>query len=529
MSDRVPEIHGYTILSRLGKGGMAQVYLASQVNLQRQVAVKVLHNANDKAFNNRFLREAHILASLNHPSIITIYDIDEVLDGRAYLAMEYLAGGDLTQFRGTMFDPDRALDIVRQIASGLAVVHDKGVIHRDLKPANILFREDGSPVIIDFGVAKEVNLDCELTHSGIAVGSPAYSSPEQAQCQPFDVRTDIYSLGVVLLEMLLGHNPFRGASYTESVMKHVQMPIPQLPSQLAGLQPLLDRMLAKEPRDRYADCHQLLRVLDEMEEDSDDTLVGPQHLVSNPRRRPLRLLLGAVLGLGLLAAASLGVNNWQQRMQIVDLLVLGEQRLLEGKLLAPAADNAEHFFRQVLLLDPDNLNAVEGLDKVLQARIDAALQLAQQRVSEDLLLTPEDDSAVYHFRQVLGLAPQHAGALEGLRGVAAHYLGMSEQAYGRGKFAEALTSIENGLEADPLHGELVQARVRHEQRVADAQRAAAAQRVAAAQRAAEAKRARQSEVAKPQAQPAGNSGAPTAVAAEQQSNPVKRLWSRLFD
>lgn len=521
MSDRVPEIHGYTILSRLGKGGMAQVYLATQVNLQRQVAIKVLHNANDKAFNSRFLREAHIVASLSHPAIITIYDIDEVLDGRAYLAMEYVAGGDLAGFRGKTFEPERALDIIRQLASGLAVVHDKGIIHRDIKPANILFREDGSPVITDFGVAKEVDLDCELTHSGVAVGSPAYSSPEQAQCQPLDMRTDIYSLGVVLLEMLLGHNPFRGSSYAESVMKHIQLPLPQLPKELAHWQPLLERMLAKEPRDRYPDCHQLLRALDELDEDGEDTYIGPQHLVAKPRRRPLRLLVGAVFGLGLLAAVALGAFHWQQRMEVIELLALGEQRLLEGKLLLPVEDNADHFFRQVLTRDPDNLRAIEGLDKVLQARIEASLQLAEQRLREDQLLLPEDDGAVFYFRQVLGWAPQHAAALDGLRRVAGRYQSMSEQAYVRGKYAAALTYIERGLEIDPMHPELAQARVHHEERVAEAQRLAA-QRAAQQARRNEAPRTR-ANTAEPRATP------PATAAAEQQSNPVKRLWSRLFD
>jgi serine/threonine-protein kinase PpkA len=525
MTDRVPDIHGYTILSRLGKGGMAQVYLATQENLQRQVAIKVLHNANDKAFNSRFLREAHIVASLHHPAIITIYDIDEVLDGRAYLAMEYVAGGDLSNFRGKTFEAERAADIICQLASGLAVVHDKGIIHRDIKPANILFREDGDPVITDFGVAKEVNLDCELTHSGIAVGSPAYSSPEQAQCQPLDLRTDIYSLGVVWLEMLLGHNPFRGSSYAESVMKHIQLPVPTLPAELKRWQPVLNRMLAKEPRDRYADCHQLLRALDELAEQEEDTYIGPQHVVAaaGPRRRPWGMLVGAVFSLGLLAAGAFGVWQWQQHMQVVELLTLGEQRLLEGKLLLPVEDNADHFFRQVLLREPDNAQAIDGLNKVLQARIATSLKLAEQRLEEDQLLVPEDDGAVFYFRQVLGWSPANQAALEGLQRVAGRYQAMSEQAYGRGNYEAALTYIERGLESDPNYEPLVQARVRHEQRVAEAQRLAA-------QRAAAKRKPRSSEkVVVEEKSMAASEITPPAVADEQRSNPVKRLWSRLFD
>ncbi|WP_443190308.1 serine/threonine-protein kinase, partial [Pseudomonas indica] len=264
MDVRLPEIPGYIVHSRLGTGGMAEVFLATQESLHRKVAVKVLLSANDEAFNKRFIREGHIVASLHHPSIITIHDIDKLADGRYYLAMEYVGGGDLSQRKGEIFHPKRALDIVRQIATGLAVVHEHGMIHRDVKPANILFRDDGSVVITDFGIAKALEMDSELTGIGIAIGSPAYSSPEQTQCLPLDARTDIYSLGVVLQEMLTGVNPFRGPSYTQTVMNHVQMEPPPLPIHLVAYQPLLDRMLAKRPDERFTSCRALLQALDEL-------------------------------------------------------------------------------------------------------------------------------------------------------------------------------------------------------------------------------------------------------------------------
>ncbi|MGY8828719.1 MAG: serine/threonine-protein kinase, partial [Pseudomonadales bacterium] len=163
MTEQLLEIPGYQVHGRLGKGGMAEVYLATQASLQRKVAIKVLLSADDQAFSQRFLKEGHIVASLHHPSIITIYDIDQLADGRHYLTMEFVPGGDLAQHKGEVFDLPRALRIVQQVASGLAVVHDKGLVHRDIKPANILFRSDGTAVITDFGVAKEVELDHDLT------------------------------------------------------------------------------------------------------------------------------------------------------------------------------------------------------------------------------------------------------------------------------------------------------------------------------------------------------------------------------
>ncbi|WP_236209920.1 serine/threonine-protein kinase, partial [Pseudomonas tohonis] len=276
MNDSLLEIPGYSVHGRLGKGGMAEVYLATQESLHRQVAIKVLQRLDDEAFAKRFVKEAHLVASLHHPSIITIHDIGQLADGRYYIAMEFVAGGDLAQHRGERFEPQRALDIVRQIAAALVVVHDKGMVHRDIKPANILFREDGTAVLSDFGIAKELELDSELTQYNVAVGSPAYSSPEQAQCQPLDARSDIYSLGVILLEMLTGTNPFRGSSYTQTVMNHVQQEPPRLHGALERYQFLLDRMLAKDPDERFADCRVLLASLAELNEgELDNTRLTP--------------------------------------------------------------------------------------------------------------------------------------------------------------------------------------------------------------------------------------------------------------
>jgi len=512
---RMLEIPGYRLHKRLGKGGMAEVYLATQLSLDREVAVKVLLRTEDAAFTERFIQEGHIVASLRHPAIITIHDIGQIADGRHYLAMEYLGGGDLAQHRGIVFSPSRALDIIRQLAGGLAVVHDGGLVHRDVKPANILFRDDGSVVLTDFGVAKAVELDNELTHFGIAVGSPAYSSPEQAQCQPLDARSDIYSLGVILAEMLTGTNPFRASSYPQTVLNHLQMPLPQLPPALAPYQPLLDRMLAKQPDERFGNCRELLAAIDtRTEPDMDQTRIAPAAFIEAPtRRRRRRRGIGrwAVIGAALIvtvAALAAGGYQWLQYSRINDYLTRAEARLDEGQLTAPAFDNADYYYRQALRLDSDNVEALDGIRRVLDARIAQALELAAQRLANDQLLQPAEDSAVHYYQQVLGWLPENEVARNGLVQVSERYVELAEAAYGRREFALALEYIQQGLEATPDYAPLLALHDAHAQRVAKARAPRPVKRTTAST----------------------SRAAPTNTQTSQApANPVKRLWNRIFN
>ncbi|QEY61980.1 protein kinase [Metapseudomonas lalkuanensis] len=511
MTDNLLDIPGYLVHGRLGKGGMAEVYLATQESLNRKVAVKVLDRLDDEAFIDRFFREARMLASLRHPSIVTIHDIDRLPDGRPYLAMEFLSGGDLGRYKGQVLEPLEALRIVRQIAGALAVVHDKGLVHRDIKPANILFRDDGTAVLTDFGIAKDLELDTELTQFNVAVGSPAYSSPEQAQCQPLDARSDIYSLGVILLELLTGENPYRGANYAETVLNHVQMDPPLLRRGLSDYQHVIDRMLAKDPDERFADCRVLLDSLTELSDlDLDFTRIAPVAQLDGARLKSkptsaapnrLRGLLWGLAGLMLLVVSTGGGYYVVLRMKIADLLELGEQRLVEGKLVEPAADNADFYFHEVLRLDNDNAQAGDGLQRVLAARVANILTLAEQRLAEDSLLQPDQDNAVFYFQQVLTLAPGNEQALAGLERVAQRFVEHSEAAYGRREFALALEYIDAGLQVAPTNPTLLELRAVHEQRVKKATRASTTRQ------------------ARPQQQ----------ARQQEESNPIKKFWNRLFN
>ncbi len=544
MNDSLLEIPGYLVHGRLGRGGMAEVYLATQESLHRQVAIKVLLTNDDEAFSKRFIKEGHIVASLHHPSIITIHDIDQLPDGRYYLAMEFVAGGDLAQHKGEVFEPQRALSIVRQIASGLAVVHDKGMVHRDIKPANILFRADGTAVITDFGIAKEVDLNSELTHFNVAVGSPAYSSPEQAQCEPLDARSDIYSLGVLLLEMLTGNNPYKGASYTQTVMNHVQLDVPELPDKLRQYQHLLNRMLAKDPQDRFADCHVLLASLAELnEQDLDHTRLAPVVQLKTkekpqrvaqlvPNKAPAekapkaqqgksKLWIAALALVLIIGGAGVGGYYYQQQQKITEFLTQGELSLNEGKLVDPPEHNADYFYRQVLLIDKNNDEALDGLQRVLQARIANSLNLAQKAASEDKLLQPEGNNAVFYYQQVLGWSPGNDQALTGLQAVADRFLDLSEVAYEKLQFDQALQLVKSGLEAQPDNEKLLKSLNDHDERVRKTQAAIAA-------RAAAKKKAASAAAVVPVRNTAPSS-ASAAPVEEKNPNVVKRLWNKLFN
>lgn len=256
--DPIPR--NYEIVRKLAHGEIATVYLARQRNSQQQIVLKVLHQVADSSTGrilDRFLREYELVARLDHPNVVRIHDFG-VADDHAYIAMEYCGGGSLKRRIGAGMDRYEAYRLMRDIAGALGVLHAAGILHRDLKPTNVLFRDDGSLALIDFGLAKQVALQAEVTGAGAIFGTPYYMSPEQGHGEAVDVRGDIYSLGVIFYEMLTGSKPFDGDTAMAVIVKHRQAPIPGLPMSLREFQPLIQRMLAKQPAERFPNVEELL-------------------------------------------------------------------------------------------------------------------------------------------------------------------------------------------------------------------------------------------------------------------------------
>ncbi|MEO8488823.1 serine/threonine-protein kinase [Pseudomonas sp.] len=270
-------IPGYDIDGEIGEGAMANVYLATQRSLERKVALKVMAAAlaADPSFCERFLREGKTLARLSHPHTVTIHDIGNVGE-LYYMAMEYLPNGTLKERIAAGLTPEQGLTYIRQIASALGYAHAQGLVHRDVKPANILFRADGTAVLSDFGIAKSLDDRTQFTQAGFAVGTPSYMSPEQARGQEIDGRADLYALGVVLYEILVGKLPYNGTDALSTALAHLTEPLPELPVHHGRYQDILRKLLAKDPAERFPDAAALLRALDQLPTESlEATLVRP--------------------------------------------------------------------------------------------------------------------------------------------------------------------------------------------------------------------------------------------------------------
>ena len=264
----------YQIIKTIGEGGMANVYLAYDTILDRDVAVKVLRGdlANDEKFVRRFQREALNASSLSHPNIVEVYDVGDD-NGQYFIVMEYIEGKnlkDLLKKRGKLTVPE-VVDIMSQIADGLSVAHDSYIIHRDIKPQNIMILENGLVKITDFGIAMAMNAT-QLTQTNSVMGSVHYLPPEQASGKGSTLKSDIYSMGILMYELLTGVLPYRGENAVEIALKHLKEPLPSIREELPDIPQSVENIIlksaAKNPKNRYNDAREMYEDLKTCLDDS---------------------------------------------------------------------------------------------------------------------------------------------------------------------------------------------------------------------------------------------------------------------
>jgi serine/threonine-protein kinase PpkA len=447
-------IPGYRIERELGRGGMSTVYLAVQESLDRHLALKVMSPSlgYDSAFKDRFLREGQIVAQLNHPNIITIYDIG--FDGNRYfIAMEYVPDPTLAVRIAQGITVADSIFVIKRIARALDYAHRRGFIHRDIKPSNILFREHGEPVLADFGIAKAVRGDVKLTQTGFIPGTPSYMSPEQIRGVDLDGRSDVYSLGIVFYEMLTGRPPYRAETSMSTALMHLTQPIPKLPPDLAFLQTVIEGMLAKVVDERFEN-EQVLRealnkaaathhhpgimeerTLGDAEEENPLRLEHPEKIARDSQKIPQTKARPRLKrpGRGLRWVAGVGV-------------------------LASLAAGTAFLFSE------------QSLDPRTQRAVDRLFVMAEQQLAQGQFITPEEYNAYDTYRAILAIAPKNETALEGLNRIAAHFEQLAQRERKAGNLDQALSRVAKGLEVVPTHKDLLALQEAISQEIKEAER-----------------------------------------------------------
>lgn len=443
------------------------VYLATQDGLDRTVAVKVLRKSlrgSGEEFTTRFENEGRMLAQLEHENIVKIYDVGAT-DDAVYMVMELLSGGTLTdKMQSNELTVSSVIEICAKIGLALHAAHFKNIIHRDLKPSNIMFRDEATPVLTDFGIARKTDLDMSLTATGMMIGTPQYMSPEQIQGKPVDNRSDIYSLGLMFYRLLTGEMAFTATDPIALAMQQIQEPPPPLPPELAELQPVLDLMLAKDPNDRYTStldfCNHIRSVSLTGEqyatELSSATRIFTTANVSGPSSLPSQQTLktfgeqeSSVSG----AFSSLGtaVSGVFKRKK--------PRYLLFGLLLAAVVG----FFVV-------NQFATHGLSDTELKQIDRELTRFQAYMDLDRVVDPPGENATESLERLLSIAPDYGRVEEAATLLADSYLTFAFDEYDAGNLDETADWVSKGLALAVNHDGLLELKESVDNRIAERDR-----------------------------------------------------------
>lgn len=537
------EIPGYTILGKVGQGGMASVYRARQVLLDRDVALKVMSSqlAQDEAYAQRFLQEARMLAALNHPNVVQVYDVGVTPGGLHYFSMALLPGGDFVDRMSQGLSETELLRVLVAVATALGFAHSRGYVHRDVTPGNILFDAHDTPVLTDFGIARALSAVSRLTGSGMSIGTSHYMSPEQARgSAEIDHRADIYGLGVLCYEAVAGETPFKGEDGFAVAFAHVNDPVPRLPEEVVRWQALIDKAMAKAPADRHQNCSEFIDGLREVAPGEFATL-RPTAAPPPPRRtpppnnrgatakragrrsgngasKPLGLIIGAAVGLLLFVVVALwwllagddkpdttgisptvtnpGSSLSSQSIQapvtrpppvpsedagdladvapqpvgepltdeeaaaalaaamahtvrdpVRALLDAGLANIAAKRLTSPPVTNALDRFKLALTIEPENVQAAQGIANIAKAFLDLAAPMVQPSEFEAWLGFIGQAEAV--AAQNPAAAPQAAAARAAREARAQQLMAAGDAAIRDFKREEAVATYQTALQAAP--------------------------------------------------------------------------------
>ena len=492
-------IAGYNVIKLLAKGGMSAIYLAEQQSLQRQVVLKFLNPKLDESVKKRFIEEGQIIASLKHPNIITVFDV--VSSGKHnFIAMEYLPDGDLETRLLSKMDTFDVLSIISKISDALHLIHKQGIIHGDIKPANILFRSTDCPLLTDFGIShriepkKEVDLSSDDLYA-----SPTYASPELIQGKPFDYRTDIYSLGIMMYEMLMGEKPFTGDTEIESIANSIQNPVPLLPDSFKELQPLLDSLLAKSPDDRLSDTKLVTRFITQYLEDHPDLskqssetklidtdvvveYIAKTNEVKETTKKNNHI---AVLTLILILLITLLINKetlWHEYVNVTSQASIPSQAIKQPLILKNemrgvtqtlesnneqtklSDELSEH---QRLLKEKDDELVRIKKELADQKALERKKQLNKKRSIRSLikkgnaslkkyhLTTPLNENALFYFQKVLEMDNNNSDAVKGIKKVVYSYELLARSELDKYHYQKAQSYISSGLGIDAKNERLI--------------------------------------------------------------------------
>ena len=492
-------IAGYNIIKLLAKGGMASIYLAEQASLKRQVVLKFLNSKLDEKVRRCFIDEGRIIASLKHPNIVTVFDV--VSYGKYnFLAMEFLPDGDLRSRLKSKHDIYFSLNVISKISDALHLIHKQHIIHGDIKPENILFRGKNCPVLTDFGISYQTDnrqsIDLNLNE---IYASPSYASPELIQGRNFDYRTDLYSLGVMMYEMLMAKKPFSGDTDLEVIANSIQQAIPQLSAELHELQPLLNSLLAKLPDERLSDAKLVSRFINHYLKEHThlhtladtkliDTDVVVEYIADKKNKQKKYWFYSIFATITVLVFVVIFFNNDKtrdeadihksvqktlrvtaapaiekinvkaiiadevaQQVKKNEHLYLQQQKTLEKKLLLEKQQALEKKNLEIARVKKQlaqNKWQLSQKNKQLSNNIQQLLEKGQQALKTYQLTTPLNDNALYYYQKALELDNNNKEAEQGIKDIVYHYELLARSELDKYQYQKAQSYISAGLAVD---------------------------------------------------------------------------------